>query len=206
VALPARAVRGVEVWAQRRRWRSNGVWARAMSASGRSSASSTIVSRSRPWSWSMPRRRRAAATARRSMRPAAEAAGRSARSARVGRDPRRAARRSRGLRSTPDVVAARELLRDRLDDSRAWRRSSAICVLGPCAARRGKHLALDIKAPPPSVSGFVPIRPLYRISSTPSASSGAGGGCRAAMRAPLRAPRAWLELASVGDFAWRVVA
>ena len=31
----------------------------------------------------------------------------------------------------------------------------------PLAER--KHLALDIKAPPPGVSGFVPIRPLYKI-------------------------------------------
>jgi hypothetical protein len=63
-----------------------------------------------------------------------------------------------------DVVAARELLRDRLADLPRLR-----AIVGDRAYRglarlaRRKHLALDVKAPPPGTSGFVPIRPLYRI-------------------------------------------
>jgi hypothetical protein len=63
-----------------------------------------------------------------------------------------------------DVVAARELLRDRLPDLpsvRAIVGDRAYRGLGRLGER--KHLALDIKAPPPGVSGFVPIRPLDRI-------------------------------------------
>lgn len=63
-----------------------------------------------------------------------------------------------------DVVAARELLRDRLPDlpgvhaivgDRAYRGLPAL------AGR--KHIALDVKAPPPGTSGFVPLRPLVKI-------------------------------------------
>jgi hypothetical protein len=63
-----------------------------------------------------------------------------------------------------DVVAARELLHDRLADLpsvRAIVGDRAYRGLARLADR--KHLALDIKAPPPGVSGFTPIRPLYQI-------------------------------------------
>jgi hypothetical protein len=85
-----------------------------------------------------------------------------------------------------DVVAARELLRDRLPDlpsvraivgDRAYR--------GLAALAERKHLALDIKAPPAGVSGFVPIQPLYKIEHA-FASWGVGAACRAATRAPRR--------------------
>ena len=60
-----------------------------------------------------------------------------------------------------DVVAARELLRERIDALprlRAIVGDRAYRGLTRLAAR--KHLALDIKALPAGVSGFVPIRPL----------------------------------------------
>ena len=93
-----------------------------------------------------------------------------------------------------DVVAARELLHDRLADlpsvraivgDRAYR--------GLAALAERKHLALDIKAPPPGVSGFVPIRPLYRIEH-------AFAGARAL------APPLTLLRGHRGDLAWRAVA
>ena len=63
-----------------------------------------------------------------------------------------------------DVVAARELLRDRLDE---LPRLSAIVGdrayrgLANLAARQ--HLALDVKAPPPGMSGFTPLWLLAKV-------------------------------------------
>ncbi len=53
--LPERYGTWTAVWAQWRRWRANGVWARAMTGSARSSGCSTTGSRPRRWSWSTPR-------------------------------------------------------------------------------------------------------------------------------------------------------
>src|ERR1035437_9203922 len=63
-----------------------------------------------------------------------------------------------------DVVAGRELLADRLPELprvRAVVADRAYRGLARLAARR--QLALDIKVPPPGTSGFVPLRPLYRV-------------------------------------------
>ena len=54
--LPERYGAWTAVWAQWRRWRANGVWAAAMARlGGGRPAASTTGSRSRRWSWSMPR-------------------------------------------------------------------------------------------------------------------------------------------------------
>jgi len=66
-----------------------------------------------------------------------------------------------------DVVAGRELLRERIADlprlravvgDRAYR--------GLAALAERKKLALDIKAPPPGVSGFTPPWPLFKVEHT----------------------------------------
>ena len=62
------------------------------------------------------------------------------------------------------VQAARELLRERLAELprvRAIVGDRAYRGLARLAER--KHVRLDVKAPPKGVSGFVPIRPLYKI-------------------------------------------
>ena len=62
-----------------------------------------------------------------------------------------------------DVVAARELLRDRIETLprlRAIVGDRAYRGLERLAARR--QLGLDIKAPPVGISAFVPIRPLVK--------------------------------------------
>ena len=103
------------------------------------------------------------------------------------------------------MVAARELLRDRLADlprvhaivgDRAYR------GLAWFAAR--KHLALDIKAPPAEVRGFVPIRPLYRIEHV-FAQLGRWRRLSRCYEGSAASARAWLEVASVGYLAWRAV-
>ena len=97
-----------------------------------------------------------------------------------------------------DVVAARELLRQRLPGLarlRAIAGDRAYRGLATLAAR--KHIPFDIKAPPAGVSGFVPIRPLYRIEHAFAQllrwrrRSRHYEGTEASARA-------WLEVASVG--------
>ena len=105
-----------------------------------------------------------------------------------------------------DVTAARELLDARIPDlprlhaivgDRAYR------GLERLAAR--KHLELEIKAPPPGVSGFVPIRPLYRIEHA-FAQLGRWRRLSRCYEGTEANARAWLEVASVGYLAWRAVA
>jgi putative transposase len=105
-----------------------------------------------------------------------------------------------------DVVAARELLRDRLADLpsvRAIVGDRAYRGLARLAERR--HVALDIKAPPAGVSGFVPIRPLYRIEHA-FAQLGRWRRLSRCYEGTEASARAWLEVASVGYLAWRAVA
>jgi hypothetical protein len=66
-------------------------------------------------------------------------------------------------------------------------------------------VALDIKAPPPGVSGFVPIRPLYRIEHAFSQLR-RGRRLSRCYEGTTASARAWLEVASVGYLAWRAVA
>jgi hypothetical protein len=105
-----------------------------------------------------------------------------------------------------DVVAARELLRERLPGLarlRAIVGDRAYRGLAKFAAR--KHIALDIKAPPAGVSGFVPIRPLYRIEHA-FAQLGRWRRLSRWFEGREASARAWLEFASVGYLAWRAVA
>ena len=105
-----------------------------------------------------------------------------------------------------DVVAARELLRERLPGLarlRAIVGDRAYRGLAKLAAR--KHIALDIKAPPAGVSGFVPIRPLYRIEHA-FAQLGRWRRLSRCYEGTQASARAWLEVASVGYLAWRAVA
>jgi putative transposase len=102
-----------------------------------------------------------------------------------------------------DVAAARELLRDRIDalprltaivGDRAYHGHSRL------AARKG--LALDIKAPPPGTSGFVPIRPLVKIEHA-FAQLGRWRRLSRCHEGSVASARAWLEVAAVGYLAWR---
>ena len=105
-----------------------------------------------------------------------------------------------------DVVAARELLRDRLPDLAGCGRSSATA---PTAASRGS----------PSASTSRSTSRRRHRASAASSRSGRSIKDRARVRParPLAAPvallrghrasaRAWLEVASVGYLAWRAVA
>ncbi len=105
-----------------------------------------------------------------------------------------------------DVVAGRDLLRDRIDELprlRAIVGDRAYRGLQSLASRR--HVALDIKAPPPGVSGFVPIRPLYRIEHA-LAQLGRWRRLSRGYEGSEASDRAWLEVASVGYLAWRAAA
>jgi putative transposase len=105
-----------------------------------------------------------------------------------------------------DVVAGRALLRERIDDlprlaaivgDRAYR------GLRRLAARKG--LALDIKAPPAGASGFMPLRPLVKAEHA-FAQLGRWRRLSRCYEGSQPSARAWLEVASVGYLAWRVLA
>ena len=68
-----------------------------------------------------------------------------------------------------------------------------------------KHLALDIKRPPSGISGFVPIRPLYRIEHA-FAQLGRWRRLSRCYEGTEASARAWLEVAAIGYLAWRVAA
>ena len=105
-----------------------------------------------------------------------------------------------------DVVAARDLLRNRIDElprlaaivgDRAYR--------GLAKLAERKHVALDIKVPPAGTSGFVPIRPLVRIEHA-FAQLGRWRRLSRCYEGSVASARAWLEVASVGYLAWRASA
>jgi hypothetical protein len=102
-----------------------------------------------------------------------------------------------------DVVAARELLRDRLPDLARLR-----AIVGDRAYRglarlaERKHVALDIKAPPAGGSGFTPISPLYKVEHT-IAQLGRWRRLSRCYEGTEASARAWLEVASGGYPAWR---
>ena len=105
-----------------------------------------------------------------------------------------------------DVVAARELLRDRLPGLtrlRAIVGDRAYRGLAKLAARR--HVALDIKAPPAGVGGFTPLWPLYKVEHT-IAQLGRWRRLSRCYEGTEASARAWLEVASVGYLAWRAAA
>jgi len=163
--LPERYGAWTAVWAQWRRWRAKGVWAAAMA---RLAAIVRVLHGREP----NPSMVMVDAQTVKGGRygPTFHAAG--GRGGRTIGTKRTLLVESLGLpvaahagSARPhDVIAARELLRDRLPDLtrlRAIVGDRAYRGLAKVAAR--KHLALDIKVPPPGASGFVPIRPLYRI-------------------------------------------
>jgi transposase len=102
-----------------------------------------------------------------------------------------------------DVVAARELLRNRLEE---WPRLSAI--VGDRADRglsrlaERKHVRLDVKAPPPGMRGFTPLWPLYKVEHA-IAQLGRWRRLSRCYEGTEASARGWLEVASVGDLAWR---
>lgn len=102
-----------------------------------------------------------------------------------------------------DVVAARELLRDRMPDLarlRAIVGDRAYRGLAKLAGR--KHIALDIKARSRGVSGFTPLWPLYKVEHT-IAQLGRWRRLSRCYEGSEASARAWLEVASVGYLAWR---
>ncbi len=204
--LPERYGAWTAVWSQFRRWRSNGVWDRAMTR---------LVAVVR---WFHDRE----ATPSMVMVDA-----QTVRGARYGptfHDTGGRGGRTIGTKRTllveilglpvvaradsarpHDVQAAREL-RERIDElprlraivgDRAYRGLAAI------AAR--KQLTLDLKRPPAGASGFVPIAPLYRVEH---AFAQLGGWRRLSRcyEGTTASARAWLEVASVAYLAWRVSA
>jgi hypothetical protein len=105
-----------------------------------------------------------------------------------------------------DVVAAGALLRDRLDQlPRLAASVGDHAYRGPAKLTERKHVALDIKAPPKGVSGFIPLWPLCMVEHTIAQlrrwrrlSRGYEGTDASA--------RVWFEVASVGYLAWRATA
>jgi putative transposase len=94
-------------------------------------------------------------------------------------------------------------VRDRIDGLprlRAIVGDRAYRGLERLAARKG--LALDIESPPAGTSGFVPIRPLYKIEHA-FAQLGRWGRLSCCYEGSEASARAWLEVASVGYLAWR---
>jgi hypothetical protein len=105
-----------------------------------------------------------------------------------------------------DVVAARELLGDRLADlprvhaivgDRAYR--------GLVRLAERRHVTLDIKTPPKGGSGFTPLWPLYKVEHT-IAQLGRWRRLSRCYEGSRASARAWLEVASVGYLAWRAAA
>ena len=102
-----------------------------------------------------------------------------------------------------DVAIGRELLRDRLPELarlRAIVGDRAYRGLAKLAERR--HLALDIKAPPPGVSAFTPLWPLYKVEHT-LAQLGRWRRLSRCYEGTEASATAWLQVASVGYLLWR---
>ncbi len=68
-----------------------------------------------------------------------------------------------------------------------------------------KHVTLDLKAPPKGISGFIPIRPLYKIEYA-SARLGRWRRLSRCYEGSEASARARLEVVSVGYLAWRAAA
>ncbi len=74
-----------------------------------------------------------------------------------------------------------------------------LSLLGPPTPGRWQAF----KAPRPGVSGFVPIRPLYRIEHA-FAQLGRWRRLSRCYEGTIASARAWREVASVGYLVWRV--
>lgn len=205
--LPERYGAWTAVWSQWRRWRANGVWAAAMT---RLAAIVRVLHEREP----LPSMVMVDAQTVRGGRYGPtfhQPGGRGGRTIGTKRTvlveilglPVAAAACS----ARPhDVVAARELLRDRLPDLGRLR-----AIVGDRAYRglaklaRRRHVALDIKAPPAGRSGFTPLWPLYKVEHT-IAQLGRWRRLSRCYEGTEASARAWLEVASVGYLAWRVTA
>ena len=204
--LPERYGAWTAVWAQWRRWRANGVWQRAMARL----AAVVRVLHDRVPHPSMVMIDAQTARGARYGPTFHEAGGRGGRTIGTKRTllveilglP--VAAHASSARPH-DVQAARELLREHLSDLprvRAIVGDRAYRGLAKLAER--KHLALDVKAPPPGTSGFVPVRPLYKIEHA-FAQLGRWRRLSRCYEGTEASARAWLEVASVGYLAWRAV-
>jgi transposase len=202
--LPERYGAWTAVWAQWRRWRANGVWARAMT---RLAAVVRVFHDREP----IP-----------SMVMVDAQTVRGARYGPTFHKPGGRGGRTIGTKRTllvevlglpvaaaacsarpHDVVAGRELLRERIEELprlRAVVGDRAYRGLERLAAR--KRLVLDIKAPPAGTSGFVPIRPLVKIEHA-FAQLGRWRRLSRCYEGSVASARTWLEVASVGYLAWR---
>jgi transposase len=197
--LPERFPAWEAVWSQWRRWRANGVWSAAMGRLAR-----TIRADKRRYPEPSMVMLDAQTVRGGRAGPTFHAAG--------GRGGRTfGAKRSilveilglpLAVRVDParphDVVAGRELLADRLPELprvRAVVADRAYRGLARLAARR--QLALDIKAPPPGTSGFVPLRPLYRVEHA-FAQLGRWRRLSRCYEGTAASARAWLEVAAMG--------
>jgi transposase len=202
--LPERYGAWTAVWAQWRRWRASGVWAAAMT---RLAAIVRVLHDRDP----MPSMVMVDAQTVKGGRYGPtfhEAGGRGGRT--IG--PKRTLLveilglpvAAAACSARPhDAQAGRELLRERIDDlprlhtivgDRAYR--------GLARLAERTHVALDVKAPPPGMTGFVPIRPLYKIEHT-FAQLGRWRRLLRCYEGSEASTRAWLEVASVGYLAWR---
>jgi transposase len=200
--LPERYGAWTAVWAQWRRWRANGVWARAML---RLAALVRVLHGQEPLPSMVmvdAQSVKGGAKARPSTTPAAPAPGLRHQAQPAGRDPGAAHRRPRRLgpaarRHRRPRAAARahlpELPRLRaVVGDRAYRGLTRIA--------RHKRMALDIKAPPSGRRGFTPIRPLVKIEHA-FAQLGRWRRLSRCCEGSAASARAWLEVASVGYLA-----
>lgn len=202
--LPERYGAWTAVWAQWRRWRANGVWERAMM---RLAAVVRMLHDREPFPSMVMVDAQTVKGAR--YGPTFHEAG--GPGGRVNGTKRTllvdilglpVAARADSARPH-DVAAGRELLRERVDTLprlRAVVGDRAYRGLERLAARKG--LALDIKAPPPGSSGFVPLRPLVRIEHA-FAQLGRWRRLSRCYEGTSASARAWLEVASFGYLAWR---
>jgi len=205
--LPAGHPPWTAVWSQWRRWRANGVWATAMT---RLAAIVRVLHEREP----LPSMVMVDAQTVRGARYGPTFHERGGPGGRTAGTKRTLLVEILGLpvaasacSARPhDVVAARALLRERVDGlprlraivgDRAYR--------GLAAIARQKGLALDLKRPPAGATGFVPIRPLYRIEHA-FAQLGRWRRLSRCYEGTEASARAWLEVASVGYLAWRVLA
>lgn len=204
--LPERYGTWSAVWAQWRRWRANGVWARAML---RLAQIVRILHEREPLP-SMVMVDGQTVKGARYGPTFHEAGGRGGRTIGTKRSllveilglPLAAHATS----ARPhDVSAARELLGERLGDLPRVR-----AIVGDRAYRgltrlaERKRVRLDIKAPPAGRSGFTPIAPLYKIEHA-FAQLGRWRRLSRCYEGSEASATAWLEVASVGYLAWRAI-
>jgi putative transposase len=205
--LPERYGPWTAVWAQWRRWRASGVWARAMTRL----AAIVRVLHDREPGPSMVMVDAQTARGARYGPTFHEPGGRGGRTIGTKRTllveilglPVAAAA---GSARPHDVTAARELLGHELPGLarvRAIVGDRAYRGLIKLAARKG--VRLEVKAPPAGQTGFTPVWPLYKIEHV-FAQLGRWRRLSRCYEGSVASARAWLQVASVGYLAWRAAA